>query len=99
MKVVNRYKEKFTVNIMRPTIFGNPFVIGRDGTRDEVVAKYEAMTRDKHHNELWFAIYDLPEDAVLGCCCAPRACHGNAIVKLWKEMHQDRPTKGEQTCK
>ena len=24
----------------RPTVWGNPFVIGRDGTRGEVIAKY-----------------------------------------------------------
>ena len=30
------------VYVGRPSKWGNPFVIGRDGTRDEVVAKYRA---------------------------------------------------------
>ena len=30
------------VYVGRPSKWGNPFVIGRDGARDEVVAKYRA---------------------------------------------------------
>jgi Domain of unknown function (DUF4326) len=26
----------------RPSIWGNPFVIGKDGSREDVIAKYEA---------------------------------------------------------
>lgn len=29
------------VYIGRPSIWGNPFVIGKDGSRDDVIAKYE----------------------------------------------------------
>jgi len=29
------------VYIGRPSIWGNPFVVGRDGTRADVIAKYE----------------------------------------------------------
>jgi hypothetical protein len=30
------------VYVGRPSKWGNPFVIGRDGSRDEVIAKYHA---------------------------------------------------------
>jgi hypothetical protein len=30
------------VYVGRPSKWGNPFVIGRDGTRDQVIAKYRA---------------------------------------------------------
>ena len=30
-----------SVNIGRPSVWGNPFVIGKDGTRNEVIANYE----------------------------------------------------------
>ena len=30
------------VYVGRPSRWGNPFVLGRDGTRDEVIAKYRA---------------------------------------------------------
>jgi len=33
-------RERFDVYIGRPSRFGNPFVVGRDGTRDECIALY-----------------------------------------------------------
>lgn len=32
------------------------------------------------------SIQGLPPDAVLGCWCKPKACHGDVIIKLWKEL-------------
>jgi hypothetical protein len=40
-KVVHRNKEKFDVLIDRTTIYGNPYEIGVDGTRKEVIAKFK----------------------------------------------------------
>jgi hypothetical protein len=28
----------------------------------------------------------LPANAVLGCWCKPGSCHGDVIVKIWKEL-------------
>ena len=70
--------------IGRPGSFGNPFSIDKHGTRDEVIATYEAWARKQP--ALLEKIKALPEDAVLGCWCAPLPCHGDVIVKLWKEM-------------
>lgn len=45
MKVLNKYHAgipKGAVYIGRGSPWGNPFIIGKDGTRDEVIAKYEA---------------------------------------------------------
>lgn len=67
------------VRIDRATKWGNPFVIGRDGTRDQVCDKYEAWFETQPH-----LIAALPEiaaaDAVL-CWCAPLRCHGDFLVK------------------
>jgi hypothetical protein len=41
-RVVHCKREAFNVYIGRPGKWGNPFVIGKDGTRAEVIAKYEA---------------------------------------------------------
>ena len=30
----------------------------------------------------------LPENARLGCYCTPKPCHGDVIVKLWKELNE-----------
>lgn len=92
MKVVNLRKEKHTVYIGRGSIFGNPFVIGRNGSRNNVIKKYENWIKQN----LWKgtkltkrgqAIYNLPENAILGCFCKPKACHGDIIIKIWEEFH------------
>lgn len=40
-KVVHCKREDFDVYIGRPGPYGNPFTIGRDGNRKEVIDKYE----------------------------------------------------------
>jgi hypothetical protein len=62
-----------------PSKWGNPFVIGRDGTRDDVVARYEAWLLAQPE-----LVAALPELAgkTLGCWCAPRACHGDVLARL-----------------
>lgn len=43
-KVLNKYHKNIPPNsayIGRPSKYGNPFVIGKDGTREEVIAKYQ----------------------------------------------------------
>ena len=80
--VVNKYKEDYDVYIGRGSKWGNPFVIGKDGTREEVIEKYRLW--------LWQQIKDryiLKEDLLkldnqrLGCFCKPQACHGDVIVR------------------
>ena len=39
-KVVNKYKEDYDVYIGRGSKWGNPYRIGEDGTREEVIEKY-----------------------------------------------------------
>lgn len=66
------------VFIGRPSKWGNPFVIGRDGDRAEVIAKYDAWLDTQPG-----LLAALPELAgkVLGCFCAPEACHGDVLVR------------------
>ena len=86
MKVVHCKREPYTVYIGRPSVLGNPFVIGKDGTRDDVIDKFERWAR--YSSEVMETIERLPADSVLGCWCKPnKPCHGDVIVKLWLEMH------------
>ena len=64
---------------LKTSIWGNPFVIGKDGTRDEVMIKYRAWLLG--NPEL---LKKLPElkGKVLGCWCAPLACHGDVLSEL-----------------
>jgi hypothetical protein len=77
--VVNMREGGYEVYIGRPSKWGNPFVIGKDGSREEVIAKYRKyiMTR----KDLLDSLGEL-EGKRLGCFCAPLACHGDVLVEL-----------------
>ena len=81
MKVVHCKKEPYDVYIGRGSKWGNPFVIGKDGDREEVISKYEIYIMQNPG-----MISALPELAgkTLGCWCAPKACHGD-ILKIMVE--------------
>lgn len=85
MKIVNLRKDKYSHYIGRPSVFGNPFEIGKDGTREEVISKFESYA--KINLNLLYAIRDLPKDAILGCYCKPLSCHGDIIIKIYKELN------------
>lgn len=79
MKVVHCKKEKYDVYIGRPSKWGNPFKLGDDGTRDEVIEKYRAWLQTQP--ELLLALPELT-GKVLGCWCAPEKCHGDVLLEL-----------------
>lgn len=80
-RVVNVRKEQSDVYIGRPSKYGNPYVIGRDGDREKVVRLYK----------IWFfnpLQQQLREDArrelkgkKIGCYCHPLACHGDVLAE------------------
>lgn len=67
------------VYVGRPSKFGNPFVIGRDGDRARVVERYRAYLRGSPE-----LIASLPElrGHDLVCHCAPLACHADVLLEL-----------------
>jgi hypothetical protein len=71
------------VYIGRPTKWGNPLVIGKDGTRADVVAKYETWLRSKP--DLMAAAKRELQGMDLVCFCAPLACHGDVLLKVANE--------------
>lgn len=89
--IVNKYKETSDVYIGRGSKWGNPFVIGEDGDREEVIQLY------KYH--IWremtapVTCHKFKEDLLslrgkrLGCFCKPQACHGYVLVDAinWME--------------
>lgn len=79
LKVVGRgYTDG--VYIGRPSVFGNPFTVGKDGTREEVIAAYEKHLQ-AHPEIVEQAKRDLPGRNLI-CWCAPLACHGDVLLKL-----------------
>lgn len=83
MRVVHCKKEAYDVYIGRPSKWGNPFEIGRDGTREQVIAKFR-----EHLINNQMLMRDLSElrGKTLGCWCKPAACHGDVIVALCKGL-------------
>ena len=79
IKVVHCKKESYDIYIGRGSKWGNPFIIGRDGNREEVISKYEAYIMSKPE-----LINFLPEliDKTLGCWCKPKICHGDILKRL-----------------
>lgn len=77
-RVVHCKKESFDVYIGRRSKWGNPFVVGRDGTRSEVIEKYRAWIVEQPV----FTDLEQLRDKVLGCWCKPRSCHGDVLVEL-----------------
>lgn len=74
------------VRIDRRTKWGNPFVVGTHGDRDEVIARYADYF---DNNELLQAhLYEL-RGMALACWCAPQPCHGDVLVaRLQREEQQ-----------
>jgi hypothetical protein len=62
-----------------PSIWGNPFVIGKDGSRAEVIDKYETWLMSQP--QLLSKLHEL-HDKNLVCWCAPQACHADVLLRL-----------------
>ena len=69
---------------IQSSIFGNPFVIGRDGTRDEVIEKFREYSLNTPKLLQAIAGLDLRP---LVCHCSPQRCHGEIILEL-KELKE-----------
>lgn len=91
-RVVHCKKEPYTLYIGRPSELGNPFSHRPSSVPGTVVGPTVEWAIDQfeqHAREhLMEKIAEIPEGAVLGCWCKPGPCHGDVIVKLWKELHR-----------
>ena len=67
------------VRICRPTKWGNPFKLGRDGDRKTVMRKHKSYIKKKPD-----LLAELPklEGKVLACWCSPEQCHGDELIRL-----------------
>lgn len=83
MKVVHCKRDKYDIYIGRPSKWSNPFHIGRHGDRQQVIEKYEVYIRQRP--KLMAALSEL-NGKILGCWCAPKACHGDVLIKLVSEL-------------
>ena len=96
IQVVNRRKDKEDLYIGRGSPLGNPFIIGKDGDRDEVIAKYKdylVQQVNQGNQDIIRALMEIRDRAntgtvKLGCYCSPYKCHGD-IIKEYLELFGD----------
>jgi hypothetical protein len=85
-KVHNKYHRTAgpdAVYVGRGSPFGNPFVIGKDGDRDAVCDKYEAMLL--RNPQLLARVRQELKGKDLICFCAPKRCHGDTLLRVANE--------------
>lgn len=85
-KVLNKYHGNIpsdAVYIGRGSPWGNPFVIGKDGNREEVIQKYLDMLME--NVTLGLRAQDELRGKDLVCFCAPKACHGDILLEIANE--------------
>lgn len=79
-RIINiRSGQPYDIYIGRQSRWGNPFVIGRDGTRAEVIAKYERWLQTQP--ALLVDLCTL-RGKTLACWCKPAICHGDSLARL-----------------
>lgn len=67
--------------------FANPFKVGKDGTREEVLEKFRAYMKARLQAEpdLKQQLQQL-KGKQLGCWCHPERCHGDILLELIEDQ-------------
>ena len=71
-----------SVYVGRPTKWGNQFVIGKDGSRDEVISKYKEWAYAPEQSDWRSEVRSELKGKDLICWCAPYACHASVLVDI-----------------
>ena len=90
-RVVHLGVDAYDVSIARPSKWGNPFKIGQDGTRDEVIDLYRQYLLGRP--DLLAAIPTELKGKVLGCWCKPERCHGDVLAEIADGIPPEEPKR------
>lgn len=77
--VVHCKRDKYDCYIGRPSKWGNPFPLTQ-WTRNEAIRMYKEWFNDRP--ELIEAAKKELKGKILGCWCAPEACHGDILSEI-----------------
>jgi uncharacterized secreted protein with C-terminal beta-propeller domain len=79
------------VYVGRPSKWGNPFAMVSESCRDAVCDRYDRYLATRLINgaitEQDFREFDGKN---LLCWCAPKRCHGDTILRLYRMAHPER---------
>ncbi len=84
MRVLNTRTDTIppdAIYVGRPSKWGNPFAIGKDGTRAEVIEKYREWVTGAGADGNLFDVREL-RGKDLVCWCAPEPCHADVLMEL-----------------
>jgi hypothetical protein len=70
------------VYVGRPTPFGNPFMVGRDGTQGECVELYRTWIMAPQRAEFRAYVQRHLRGKDLMCWCAPKPCHADVLLEV-----------------
>lgn len=94
MRVVHCKREPYDVYIGRPGLYGNPYshLPGKGQalvkSREDAIRMFEEDLRlamEMSRDEVIEFLRPLA-GKTLGCWCAPKACHGDVLVRLCSEL-------------
>lgn len=87
-----KYQKKGQPNL------GNPFHVGRDGSRTECLQAYRQWLWREINTNLVVRehLRKLPDDAILFCHCKPFSCHGEIILKASQWLKKEWPEEVEE---
>lgn len=83
--VKHRDAPKGTVYVGRGTPYGNPYRIGVDGTRSQVILKFRGYAIKKLEREPNWLSEIQGKDLV--CHCVPEDCHAHVLMELSKRSY------------
>lgn len=86
MRVYNKYKDQIpedSILIDRTTEWGNPFIIGKDGTREQVIFKFKQFVDNSPNFQI--RIKESLKNKNLVCSCKPLPCHGDILLQIANE--------------
>lgn len=81
------------VYIGRGSRWGNPYVIGKDGTRGAVITKYTILMHDRltgPYGDEWKLHLRNLRGRTLVCYCAPKQCHGDVLIELMRYVDEQQ---------
>jgi hypothetical protein len=81
--------ERYDIYIGRPSIYGNPFRVGIDGTRDNCCDYHKSWLEGTSRTDFFQSerrkvlknIHKLKGQRI-GCYCKPKRCHGDFLAEL-----------------
>lgn len=87
-RVLNHHRDGYpdgAVDIMRPSIWGNPFPLRNESKRQAVLRLYTLWIGQPEQAGLRAKAKMKLRGKDLVCCCAPKACHGDILLSIANE--------------